>query len=173
MKHLYPKRRRIYKSGSRRLKGYDYAKKGLYFVTIGCYNRECLLGKIVRETFIPSEFGQIAYNQWYQLPNRFSNVVLHEFQLMPNHLHGIIEINNEDQPMSKRITLSAILGAYKSLVANECLLLHKAKFSNQPCIPPLGKIWQRSFYDVIIRNHFAYKCISRYIRNNPKKWNRQ
>ena len=67
-------------------------------------------------------------------------------------------------------SLSDIIGAYKSIVANKCLELHKEKFAGVKHTPLLGKIWKRSFNDEIIRDEYAYKSISRYIRNNPKYW---
>ncbi len=72
----------------------------------------------------------------------------------------------------KHQTLSDIMCAYKSIVANTCLDIHKQKFIGLTHVPLLGKIWKRSFYDHIIRDQASYKAITHYIRNNPKKWAR-
>jgi len=79
---------------------------------------------------------------------------------------GLDENKNEIQSKD----LSEIIGSYKSLVANKCLDLHKNTFAGSNYIPVLGKIWKRSFNDKIIRDEASYKSISRYIRNNPKRW---
>jgi len=219
-----------------------------------------------------NEYGTIAFNEWVKLPERFANVELDVFQIMPNHMHGVILLNDIDRattsgpdnsnmqhhalatmnmadplngqpqglplrnadipngqpqglplrngefpygqpqglplrnaefpygqpqglplgdadipngqpqglplrngefpygqpqglPLRKTATLGDIVGAYKSLVTNACLAIYKTK--NEM----MGKLWQRNYYDVIIRNNRAYENISRYILNNPSKWN--
>jgi REP element-mobilizing transposase RayT len=80
-----------------RLKGYDYSKKGYYFVTICCQNFDFLFGAIIDGEMIPNEAGIMVANSWMALPNRFENIKLHEFVVMPNHFHGIIEITAPSQ----------------------------------------------------------------------------
>ena len=77
-----------------RLKGYDYSQTGLYFITICCEGRECRFGKIENGEMILNEYGTIAYNEWTKLPERFTNFELDVFQIMPNHMHGIIVLND-------------------------------------------------------------------------------
>ena len=77
-----------------RLKGYDYSQPGLYFVTICCHNNICRFGKIENNEMNLNEFGQIASNEWKKLPERYPNMVLDVFQIMPNHIHGIISLCN-------------------------------------------------------------------------------
>ncbi|MBY0244897.1 MAG: hypothetical protein K2Q03_05525 [Sphingobacteriaceae bacterium] len=181
----------IHHRRSIRLKGYDYARAGLYFVTICCENREHRFGKIdVGAGFTPAqmilnEFGAVAYNEWAKLPERFPNFKLDVFQIMPNHIHGIILINdihvgagltavqpNDDtnghlqngQPQGIAPTVGDIVGAYKSLVANGCLEIYKRK--NEM----MGKLWQRNYHEHIIRDQQSYQTISEYIINNPAKW---
>lgn len=84
----------IHHRRSIRLKGYDYAQAGLYFVTICCDNRICRFGNIDNGEMILNEFGTIAYNEWQKLSERFNNFELDVFQIMPNHIHGIIVLNN-------------------------------------------------------------------------------
>lgn len=183
-----------------RLQGYDYAQAGLYFITICCQNRTHRFGAIINDEMILNEYGAIAHHQWEILPQRFKNIQIHEFQIMPNHMHGIIEILSDnvrvslaDTPNSDNVRASladahndnwagaspaptdahkknnnspigSIVGSYKSLVANKCLELYKSKDEN------MGKLWQRNYYEHIIRNEIAYHKISSYIANNPLHW---
>jgi len=84
----------IHHRKSIRLKGYDYSQAGAYFVTVCCQDRECRFGKIENDEMILNEYGQIAYDEWTKLPKRFSNFELDVFQIMPNHMHGIIILND-------------------------------------------------------------------------------
>lgn len=110
-----------------------------------------------------NEYGQIAYDEWLNLSERFNNFELNVFQIMPNHIHGIIVLNNSNLSDNKN-SISEIIGAYKSLVANKCLKVSKSR--NEV----LGKFWQRNYYEHIIRNENSYNEISEYIINNPLKW---
>lgn len=185
----------IHNRRSMRLKGYDYSRAGLYFVTICCQDRAKRFGKIENGEMILNEFGQIAFDEWIKLSERFPNFELDTFQIMPDHMHGIISLTNkcvvgagvnpaptDIQNDSAGATLavapagsiahhesvppsiSDIIGAYKSLVANGCLKIYKSR--NEI----MGKIWQRNYHEHIIRTNIAYHNISRYIKNNPANW---
>jgi REP element-mobilizing transposase RayT len=82
----------IHHRNSIRLKNYDYSKTGFYFVTVCCQDKICRFGKIENDEMVLNDVGKIAYSEWMKLPARFPNVLLHEFIVMPNHFHGIIEI---------------------------------------------------------------------------------
>ena len=82
----------IHHRRSIRLKGYDYAKEGLYFITICCFENKHLFGKIVDGVMVLNEAGKVAEKCWLEIPAHFKNVVLHAFVIMPNHVHGILEI---------------------------------------------------------------------------------
>ncbi|PIY04942.1 MAG: hypothetical protein COZ21_05210, partial [Bacteroidetes bacterium CG_4_10_14_3_um_filter_31_20] len=86
----------IHHRRSIRLKGYDYSQAGAYFITICCKDRKCRFGKIVVGASVMelNECGQIAYDEWLKLSERFSNFELDVFQIMPNHMHGIIVLND-------------------------------------------------------------------------------
>ena len=75
-----------------RLKGYDYSQAGLYFITICCQDRACLFGDVVDGKMILNEAGTMIKTEWLKLPERFKNIELHEYAIMPNHFHGILEI---------------------------------------------------------------------------------
>ena len=89
MKNYNPK---IHNRRSIRLKGYDYSSEGLYFITICCQDRINRFGQVINGEMILNEFGLIAYNEWIKLADRFSNFELDVFQIMPNHIHGIISL---------------------------------------------------------------------------------
>lgn len=177
---------KIHHRRSIRLKGYDYTQAGAYFITLCCQDRKHRFGKIVNsliphptsDNTMPSpewqvqgmvatmelnEFGIIAYNEWAKLAERFPNFDLDVFQIMPNHMHGIIVLNDQNDA-EKKAGIADIIGAYKSLVANACLAICKAR--NEI----LGKLWQRNYHEHIIRDERAYQNISTYIINNPSKW---
>jgi REP element-mobilizing transposase RayT len=167
---------------SLRLKGYDYSQEGLYFVTICCQNRLCRFGQIVNGEMMLNEYGKIAYNEWLNLQKRYPNVTLDVFQIMPNHIHGIIALdtvgatlavapnnnsvaqNDKGAGASPAPTIGNIVGAYKSLVMNTCLQMFKSQNKY------MGKLWQRNYYEHIIRNNKSYQNIADYIIKNPAKW---
>ena len=84
---------KIHHRRSVRLQGYNYAQDGLYFITICCNNRKCHFGTIENNEMVLSLYGKIAFNEWLNLSERFSNFELDVFQIMPNHMHGIIVLN--------------------------------------------------------------------------------
>ena len=86
----------IHHRRSIRLKDYDYSKEGLYFITFCCQNRRHLFGKIISGKMILNDAGKIAEKCWLEIPDHFKNVILHDFVIMPNHVHGIIEFKNND-----------------------------------------------------------------------------
>lgn len=192
----------IHHRKSIRLKGYDYSQAGAYFITICCRERKCFFGNIENHKIILNEFGNVAYNEWNKLPERFKNVELDVFQIMPNHMHAILvlvvgatlavahdnnnavdditNINtgainrarvNRAPTTTTTITVGGIIGAYKSLVANKCLEIYKQQWTEVNGAPTMGKLWQRNYYEHIIRNEQSYQTISNYIINNPAKWN--
>lgn len=185
----------IHHRRSIRLKGFDYSQAGLYFITICCQDRLCHFGHVENDAMILNEYGQIAFDEWMKLPERFPNFELDVFQIMPNHIHAIISLTNPAAAAAVRATLavvrngntvahdtigagvnpaptgtgtgtgvSDIIRAYKSLVSNGCLKIFKSK--NEM----MGKLWQRNYYEHIIRNEQSYQRIAEYIMNNPIKW---
>ena len=166
----------IHHRRSIRLKGYDYAQAGLYFVTICCQDRACLFGEIIDGKMILNDAGEIANECWTNIPNHFPNSVLHEYVIMPNHVHGIIELKseyvgaenippnhngaNDDSPLrSPSKTIGSIVRGFKIGVT---------KWMRQNT--DLNNVWQRNYYEHIIRNEQSYQTISQYIINNPAKW---
>jgi len=83
--------RAIHHRKSIRLKNYDYSRAGLYFITVCIENRYCLFGHIANDSMILNDAGNMIAGQWNELNNRFPSIALHEYVVMPNHFHGIIE----------------------------------------------------------------------------------
>jgi REP element-mobilizing transposase RayT len=109
-----------------------------------------------------NDYGLIAEKQWYWLGEQYPYVVLHEFVVMPNHIHGIIEINRSRIKSSDPIKikpLSELMGAYKTTASKQIHLTGFTEFR-----------WQRSFYEHIIRDEKSLETISDYIFRNPENW---
>lgn len=178
---------KIHHRRSIRLKGYDYSWAGLYFITICCQGRVCRFGDVVKREMVLNDAGTMVENQWLKLPDRFPNIQLHEYVVMPNHFHAILEIvgatlvvahnetvaHNDDSqkgqpqgiaPTCK--TLGAMVGAFQSIVTVEYIRGVKTLGWK----PFDGKLWQRNYWEHIIRNEQSYMTISEYIINNPAKW---
>ena len=146
---------------STRLPGFDYASKNWYYVTLCTQDRACVLGKVVDDRSFLSPYRRIVDTEWVNLPKKFEMVDLDEYVVMPNHIHGIIGIR---ATVKVAPTLGQIIGAYKSWVIHECLELAKIKEKF------IGKLWQRNYYEHIIRNENDLNRIRKYIRNNPSNW---
>jgi putative transposase len=168
-----------------RLKGYDYSRDNLYFVTSCVKDMVCCFGVVGtgrvgtgRDLSLPepqmilNQYGDIADQKWYWLGEQYPYIILHEFIIMPNHMHGIIEINRDaivgtgrvrtgrDLSLQPKIkSISEITGAYKMKVSKEIHLAGYPEFA-----------WHRSFHDRIIRDEKSYENISRYIINNTNSW---
>lgn len=151
-----------YNRHSIRLKDFDYSQSGLYFVTICVQNRQHLFGEIHNGTVVLNDIGRMIKECWGQLSQRFTTISLNEFVVMPNHFHAIVEISN-----SNNVQLSEIVGAFKSITTNEYI-----RGVNECGWPPFEKrVWQRNYYEHIIRDSIDYCRIADYIQNNPNRWN--
>ncbi|MBU1101336.1 MAG: transposase [Bacteroidetes bacterium] len=148
---------------SPRLPEYDYSTPAYYFVTICVKDHEEMLGSIHDGKMHQNKFGEIVDKVWKGLPNYYTNVELDYHCTMPNHFHGIIILNSvgEGSPLPYVPTLDKIIGYFK---------FNSAKQINQLRHNPGTKIWQRSFYDRVIRNEKELYNIRKYIEQNPMKW---
>jgi REP element-mobilizing transposase RayT len=167
----------IHHRRSIRLKHYDYSQAGAYYVTICTENRECLFGIIEDAQMKMNDAGKMVQNVWYELPGRFSEIHLDEFIIMPNHIHGIISIvgaplvgariSEKDSAGTRPApTLGDIIGVFKSITTHSytkgVIQQQWQRFS--------GKLWQRNYYEHIIRNETDLEKIREYIANNPLTW---
>ena len=178
---------KIHHRKSIRLKKYDYAKEGLYFITICCQDRAHLFGEIINGEMILNSYGEIAHEEWLQTEKIRTNCILHEFIIMPDHIHGIIEITSnqgEKELIGKFHSPSQTIGSFIRgfKIATIKKIKEKILFENL-CTGELQfaptteyikkiyfKIWQRNYYEHIIRDENSNDRISQYIINNPKKW---
>ena len=149
-----------------RLKNYDYSGDGAYFITICTHNRKKLFSNIVGQGLAPAEiqlskFGEIANTEILALENRYNNIKIDKYVIMPNHIHAIIIINRGAAGASPCPTLSDIICSFKSITTRKCRFLK-----------PNQRIWQTSFHDHIIRDEKDYLKIFNYIDTNPQRWNK-
>jgi REP element-mobilizing transposase RayT len=150
-----------------RLKGYDYSQCGAYFITICINHGRTFLGKIREGEMFASPAGEMVAESWDDLPLRFPNIDLDEFTIMPNHIHGIFLITDLDsRPNDNPTTLGTIIGALKSISTHQYIKgVEKHNWE-----PFDKKLWQRNYYDRIIRNERELEAIRAYIINNPANW---
>lgn len=160
-----------------RLKEYDYSQNGLYYVTICTKDRECLFGEIADGKMNVNVYGEILESVWNGLPSHYPNVVLHEHIVMPDHFHAIIQIDNENvgcsnvgasfkpaptngQPPTKH-GLPEIVRAFKTFSSQKINDLRQTQGVS---------VWQRNYYEHIIRDGNEYSQIENYIMENPLRW---
>ncbi len=171
MNHYNPN---IHHRRSIRLREWDYAQPAVYFITICLRQRVCLFGEIVEGRMLPNQIGQIIETEWSGLPNRFFNVGLDEFIVMPNHIHGIIFIKPVETSvvapesilhsvpqgaMNRAPTLGEVVRSFKAASAR---MVRKRGFSEFA--------WQRNYYEHIIRNERELDLVREYLLMNPIKW---
>ena len=175
MSELYKNKYRI---KSNRHPTWDYASNGYYFVTICTKNKESFFGDIVNEKIELNRVSKIVEKYWREIPRHFSNVKLDEFVIMPNHLHGIIVIENDDCKSYVRDaqlgrlydveerdkwrsgTLGVVINQFKRI----CTIKIKTDLKFQ------SFAWQVRFYDHIIQKPQELFEIQKYIQENPLKW---
>ena len=188
----------IHHRRSIRYQGYDYSQTGSYFLTLCCYGHQCLFGYVANGIMVLNKFGMIAREEWIKSAEIRQEIRLHEFVVMPNHVHGIVEIigvgatgwspkhnmtiqnindngrgdlsvaqnNGEgDQPVAptgpQSRSIGAMIGGYKSSVTAKINKLRNTQ--REP-------VWQRNFYDHVIRDEESHQNIRDYICNNPVNW---
>ena len=153
----------IHRRKTIRLSWYDYSQEWLYFITISVQNKLCLFWKIVSGEMYLNNAGNMIEKEWIDIENRFQNTKLHNFVVMPNHFHAIIENVSNDES----IKLWDVIWGFKSITTHAYIeLVHAGKAKNFN-----KKLWQRNYYEHIIRDEVWYNKISDYIENNIERWN--
>ncbi|MGA1846523.1 transposase [Deferribacter abyssi] len=188
----HPKRKNI------RLKHYDYSQPGFYFVTVCTQNKIKLFGEIKKGEMILNKAGKMVKKIWLEIPKIFAHTKLHEYIIMPNHFHAIIEItpqihvvgaesisarkNNAQVDMESANNKRADMESAPTRENNVSLpkiiqtfkryyTIEYIKMVKQGLLPPFDKkLWQRNHYEHVIRNEQSYSKIAEYIINNPLKW---
>ena len=159
----------IHHRRSIRLRNYDYSQPGAYFVTLTTYQRLHLFGEIKEQVISLNQYGETIKFYWEDIPNHYSNILLDSFTIMPNHVHGIIIITDSilnvgaglKPAPTKRYPLSEIVRAFKTFSARG---INKTRAT--PGIP----VWQRNYYEHIIRNEKELSPIREYIYSNVIEW---
>ncbi|MCL4503714.1 MAG: transposase [Deltaproteobacteria bacterium] len=147
-----------------RLPYFDYSQNGAYFVTICIKNRECLLGKISNGEMLLNYLGEIVLQSWLDLPNHYPLIEIDEFTVMPNHCHGVIVMTDVGaglKPAPTKPPLSEIIRGFKTFSARKINLFRRL---------PGRPVWQRNFYEHVIRDEKSLNRIREYISTNPRRW---
>jgi REP element-mobilizing transposase RayT len=173
----------IHHRRSIRLTGYDYGSSGAYFVTVCAWRRECLFGEIEDGVMVLNDYGRIVQTEWLRSAEIRKEIALDEFIIMPNHFHGIVVIENDvgatrwvahgcdniDERATHRVaptgpvsgSIGAIIGQFKSISSRRI-----NAFRDNPGCP----VWQRNYYERVIRNDRELAAIREYIAANPSQW---
>ncbi len=155
-----------YHRRSIRLKGYDYSRTGVYFVTLCTDQRRYLLSTIDQHEVTLTEFGGVLDQKWQELAQYGSGVTVDEYVLMPDHLHGLIVLQNPPtaDPHTK-LSLSDLMQRYKSLTTT----LYR-RYEQENGLAVSRRLWQRNYYERIVRDDTHLDTIRRYIQTNPIRW---
>jgi REP element-mobilizing transposase RayT len=194
-----------------RLKEYDYSQPGFYFVTICVQDRRCLFGSIVSKKMILNQYGKIINEEWQNMPIKYPHIKLHEYIIMPNHFHAIVEIMDAEGAGSARPVninenicilecASNEILEYANNDISECTNKGRSTWQTEgqadpaptPPTPAITigniigyfkyqttkkidlpvKLWQRNYYESVIRNKTSYQNRAKYTIDNPKNWER-
>ena len=190
-----------YRIQSHRKPNWDYSADAHYFLTIVTQNRACNLGEIVSTEMKLSDFGEIVVQEWFRSFEIRNELILHQFILMPNHLHAIVEIQNKNRgkmmdggwavggttdgdddhqlrdinrhpPVRLPTSISSFIAGFKSAVNSKIDDFLDEKQSEIPKYNRNNHFFQPNYHDHIIRNEMEYNNISNYIINNPSNWNK-
>ena len=165
-----------------RLKGYDYSQPGAYFFTISAQGRRELFGSVADDEMHLNAAGEMVHRRWQELGRRFAKVALDAFVVMPNHAHGIVFLENpspkeglvvagsrkqeERRGTTERVPLSKVVQWLKTVTTNEYI----RGVENLGWPPFDGKLWQRNYWERVIRDERELARFRRYIVDNPLQW---
>lgn len=164
---------KVHRRRSIRLKGHDYSQLGAYFITICAYDKKCLFGKIIDHKMVLNQFGTIAYNEWMKSITIRTEIELDSITIMPNHIHGIVFICNQTIKDARFTSTKNRLSALKPASIPSFIAGYKSSVTrqiNQIRKRPGAPVWQRNYYEHIIRNEVSLEMIREYILYNPKTW---
>ncbi len=162
-----------------RINGFNYAQAGYYFITICTHQKEHVFGKVQSGIMHLNNFGEIVRDTWDDLPNHNSNIELDYYCIMPNHIHGIIIISDCAQSDTIAIEADMVRAGLEPAPTGHSLaeLVRQLKTFSSVRINKLRHIsgepvWQRNYYEHIIRNEPELYLIRKYISNNPMNWDK-
>ena len=161
---------------SLRLKDYDYAQSGAYFVTIVAQERTCLFGNVLDGAMQLNTAGRMVQAICSELSLHYPSVATDAFVVMPNHFHGIVILvgigpraypkSGQSQGIAPTISLPDVVGRFKSLTTKR----YADGVKQSAWVPFPGKLWQRNYYEHIIRDAKSLDRLREYILNNPLRW---
>ncbi len=163
-----------------RMQGYDYACMGADFLTICTHQRLCLLGEIVEDAVSLTTIGTIVEHEWRKTPEVRGNVVLDAFVVMPNHLHGVIMFTSTMQPITAPDSSTGVLecgatGSFRSPSHTIGAVVRGFKAASTKRVNitrdmPGVPVWQRNYYEHVIRDEAELNRVRQYIEGNPARW---
>ncbi len=172
----------IHHRRSIRLREYDYSRAGAYFITVCAQDRACLFGDLVDGEMWLNDAGRMVQKWWGELNQKYPTIETDEFVVMPNHFHGVIMIVGADLRVCPNqgthtgaplhgsplpgAPLSRIIQWFKTMTTNE--YIRHVKTDGRTAFP--GRLWQRNYYEHIIRNDESLNLIREYIMSNPSQW---
>ena len=164
----------IHRRRSIRLDGYDYSQAGVYFISFVAQGRLCLFGKVEDGVMRLNDAGEMIRRVWDGVPDRFSTIAIDEFVVMPNHVHGVLFIRQPAPATEATIgpaegvdpSLGDVVRAFKSVTTLEygkgVRRLGWQRFEK--------RLWQRNYYERVVRNESELGAIREYIVKNPVNW---
>lgn len=164
----------IHQRRSIRHRGHDYGAHGAYFITVCTHRRAPLFGHIASGQMHPNDAGRMVQSVWDEIPAHFPHVALDEFVVMPDHVHGILIINdgckgtacraptNEQFGQPVPGSIPTIIRSFKSAASQRIGRGAVCQFQS--------KLWQRNYWERIIRSDDELRATRRYIQNNPMRW---
>jgi putative transposase len=159
-----------------RLPGFDYSNVGMYFVTICAHERRCIFGEVCENKTVLGPIGQIISTCWTEIPQHFPNVEIEEHVVMPNHMHGILTIHANWTDANGQNKLAAAMESFGKPTPRSIPTIvrsFKAAVSKRARESGFAKgesIWQRGYYEHVLRNTQEYVEITHYILQNPAHW---
>ena len=172
----------IHHRRSIRLANYDYSQTGFYFITLCTYQKQYLFGEIINDEMRLNQIGKVVQQEWLNSATIRQEIELDEWIIMPNHLHGIVIINNTDKNCATNLnqgatnlnqgaslaplhrkpkSLSSFIAGFKSAVTKKVRSMSKI---------PDFVVWQRNFYESVIKDDIHLDNTRLYIQNNPVNW---
>jgi len=157
---------------SLRLREYDYSQAGAYFITICTKNRECTFGDVLDGDMVLNDAGRVVAEEWMKSADVRNEIELDAFVVMPNHLHGIVLIRRGDRPVAptsepipvsgpKPKSIGSFIAGFKPTVTKRINELRNTTGA---------KLWQRNYYEHVIRDEGDLNRVRQYIMDNPARW---
>jgi REP element-mobilizing transposase RayT len=145
---------------------FDYHQDGYYFVTSVAHGRAHLLGRVLNGTIVMTDAGKMVEHYWLELEHKFPDVILDEYVIVPNHIHGILYIHPTSTFEPGRISLGDVMRWFKTQTTNSYI-----RGVKQSAWPKFDRhFWQPQYWDHIVRNDVDLDRIREYIVNNPVAW---